>query len=463
MKTTKIFGVLLAFMVTVATGFGLTACTSSRQSKFYNLTALPAPQKPIALKPGTVVVVDSVSLPGYLNRPQIVTFQQDGFELDVSEFNRWIEPLTDSMQRVLAEDIYLSLKNTQVTPMTSYSQNYDYRIVVDIAKLQATFGERITMQVWWTVYNKQGQILYTIDPRTYRANLLQAQANLANARAALATASVDAERYTKLYEQSAVSKQTLDNAIMARDQAQANVNAQEALVENAQIDMNETNVTAPFTGRIDTTALEVGNYVTDGQTTMATISNTDPVFVEFSIAEPEYLKLANAAVERGEAAPLENLSIVLSDGSTYGLSGRIAEVNRALTNNTGTLTVKALFENPNRVLLPGMFAHVQATAGTKPDALLIPQRAVTEMMYKKFVYVIGADNKVEMREVTLGPRVGRLWMVESGLNGDENLVVEGTAKVSAGAVVNPEPMTEAELDTTVDRTEGQDAAAGAAK
>lgn len=344
---------------------------------------------------------------------------------------------------------------------------YDYTGFVQ-AQQEMELKAQVSGQITGKYFNggdtvQAGQVLYTIDPRTYRANLLQAQANLANARAALATASVDAERYTKLYEQSAVSKQTLDNAIMARDQAQANVNAQEALVENAQIDMNETSVTAPFTGRIDTTALEVGNYVTDGQTTMATISNTDPVFVEFSIAEPEYLKLANAAVERGEAAPLENLSIVLSDGSTYGLSGRVAEVNRALTNNTGTLTIKALFDNPNRVLLPGMFAHVQATAGTKANALLIPQRAVTEMMYKKFVYVIGADNKVEMREVTLGPRVGRLWMVESGLNGDENLVVEGTAKVSAGAVVNPEPMTEAELDTTVDRTEGQDAAAGAAK
>ena len=307
-----------------------------------------------------------------------------------------------------------------------------------------------------------GQISYTIDPRTYRANLLQAQANLANARAQLANASVDAERYTKLYEQSAVSKQTLDNAIMARDQAQASVNAQEAMLENAQIDMNETNVTAPFTGRIDTTALEVGNYVTDGQTTMATISNTDPVFVEFSMAEPEYLKLANTAVDRGQAAPLENLSIVLSDGTTYDLPGRIAEVNRALTANTGTLTIKALFDNPNRVLLPGMFAHVQATAGTRANALLIPQRAVTELMYKKFVYVIGADNKVEMREVTLGPRVGRLWMVESGLNGDETIVVEGTGKITAGALVNPEPMTEAELDTTADRTESGDAA-GAAK
>lgn len=344
---------------------------------------------------------------------------------------------------------------------------YDYTGFVQ-AQQEMELKAQVSGQITGKYFNggdtvQAGQVLYTIDPRTYRANLLQAQANLANARAALATASVDAERYTKLYEQSAVSKQTLDNAIMARDQAQANVNAQEALVENAQIDMNETNVTAPFTGRIDTTALEVGNYVTDGQTTMATISNTDPVFVEFSIAEPEYLKLANAAVERGEAAPLENLSIVLSDGSTYGLSGRIAEVNRALTNNTGTLTVKALFENPNRVLLPGMFAHVQATAGTKANALLIPQRAVTEMMYKKFVYVIGADNKVEMREVTLGPRVGRLWMVEGGLNGDETLVVEGTAKVSAGALVNPEPMTEEELDTTIDRTEGQEEAAGAAK
>ena len=343
---------------------------------------------------------------------------------------------------------------------------YDYTGFVQ-AQQEMELKAQVSGQITGKYFNggetvQAGQILYTIDPRTYRANLLQAQANLANARAQLANASVDAERYTKLYEQSAVSKQTLDNAIMARDQAQASVNAQEAMLENAQIDMNETNVTAPFTGRIDTTALEVGNYVTDGQTTMATISNTDPVFVEFSMAEPEYLKLANIAVDRGQAAPLENLSIVLSDGTTYDLPGRIAEVNRALTANTGTLTIKALFDNPNRVLLPGMFAHVQATAGTRANALLIPQRAVTELMYKKFVYVIGADNKVEMREVTLGPRVGRLWMVESGLNGDETIVVEGTGKITAGALVNPEPMTEAELDTTADRTESGDAA-GAAK
>lgn len=292
-----------------------------------------------------------------------------------------------------------------------------------------------------------GQTLYSIDQRTYRANLLNARAGLANARAALATAATDAERYTRLYEQNAVSKQTMDNYVMARDQAQANVDAQEALVENAQINMTDTNVIAPFSGRIDTTALEVGNYVTAGSTTMATISNTDPVFVQFSIAEPEFLKLSAAQTDNGGAA-LDNLTIVLSDGSTYDLKGRISEVNRGINDNTGTVTVKALFDNPVRRLLPGMFAHVQATAGTLDDAMLIPQRAVVELMYKKFVYVVGSDNKVTMKEITLGNNVGRMVIVNSGLEGGETLVVEGTGKVKPGTEVNAEPMTEADLDTT---------------
>ena len=112
------------------------------------------------------------------------------------------------------------------------------------------------------------------------------------------------------------------------------------------------------------------------------------------------------------------------------------------------MTIRALFENPQRRLLPGMFAHVQAIAGTRENALLIPQRAVVELMYKKFVYVIGADNKVNMKEITVGPTVGRMYMVESGLDGSENIVVEGTGKIRQGSEVNAEPMTEAELDTT---------------
>ena len=292
-----------------------------------------------------------------------------------------------------------------------------------------------------------GQKLYTIDQRTYQANLLNAQAGLANARATLANAALNAERYTKLYENNAVSKQVLDNALTQRDQALAAVNAQEAMLENARISMTDTTVTAPFTGRIDTNAVEVGNYVVAGQTILTKISNTNPVYIQFTMAEPEYLKLSASKDNNGGAA-LDNLTAVLSDGSTYDLKGKIAEVNRGINDNTGTLTIKALFDNPARRLLPGMFAHIQATAGIQQNAMLIPKRAVTEMLYKKFVYVVGADNKVTMKEIILGPSVGRLYMVESGLNGDETLVVEGTGKVRQGAEVKAQPMTEADLDTT---------------
>ena len=323
---------------------------------------------------------------------------------------------------------------------------YDYTGFVQAQQemeLKAQVSGQITAKYFKGGDNvSAGQTLYAIDQRTYQANVLNAQAGLANARAALANAALNAERYSTLYAQNAISKQVLDNAIMQRDQAQASVNAQEAILENAQINMTDTSVSAPFSGRIDTTALEVGNYVTAGQTTLAKISNTDPVFVQFSIAEPEYLKLSSAHDNSG-AASLDNLTVVLSDGSTYDLKGTVAEVNRGINDNTGTMTVKALFRNPAHRLLPGMFAHVQATAGTKK---------VVELMYKKFVYVVGSDNKVTMKEVTLGPSVGRFYMVESGLTGDETIVVEGTGKIRQGAQVNPQPMTEADLDTTVDNS-----------
>ncbi len=292
-----------------------------------------------------------------------------------------------------------------------------------------------------------GQVLYSIDQRTYLADVLNAQAALANARAAQANASVNAERYIKLYEQGAVSKQTMDDAVMQMDQSIASVEAQEALLEIARINMSETNVTAPFSGRIDTTALEVGNYVTAGSTVLATISDTDPVFIEISIAEPEYLELSKAN-SVGNGASLDNLTATLSDGSTYELKGRIAEVNRGINDTTGTLTVKALFDNPNRRLLPGMFAHVQVTAGVKENAILVPQRAIVEMMYKKFVYIVGDGNKAIMKEIVIGPAVGRLFLVESGLTGNESVVTEGTGKITNGALLNPQSMTEADLNTS---------------
>lgn len=337
---------------------------------------------------------------------------------------------------------------TRTTPIV-----YDYTGFVE-ATQEMNLAPQVTGQIVGKYFKggdtvQAGQVLYEIDPRTYKANLLSAEGNLASARAALANAEMDAERYTKLYEQNAVSKQMLDNAVTARDQARASVKALEGLLLNAQINMEETKVTAPFTGRTDTSSLEVGNYVAAGQSVLTKISNTDPVFVKFSIAEPEYLTLADAS--DGNGAALDNLSAVLANGETYGLKGKVAEVNRGISDNTGTLTIKATFQNPKKELLPGMFAHIQATGGVRENALLIPQRSVTELMYKNFVYVVGADNKVIMKEIKLGQKVGRLIMVNGGLTGEETLVVEGVGKMRQGALVDPQPMTEADLNTVEEK------------
>ena len=267
-----------------------------------------------------------------------------------------------------------------------------------------------------------GQVLFTIDQRSYTANLLSAQANLASAKTDYLRLATDAERYTKLYEQNAVSKQALDNIIASRDQAKAQVAASEALVANAEVSMNDTNVRAPFTGRISTSDLAVGNYVTQGQTVMASMNNVNPIRVRFSISENEYLALANAKDIDGAKA-LSGLTLVLSDGKEYPVKGNLEQVDRGVGEGTGALTLKALFKNDDQLLLPGMFARIRANAGVAKNALLIPQRSVKELLYKKFVYTVDKENKVDMKEVKLGPRIGQLWLVEGGLKGDETLVV----------------------------------------
>ena len=289
-----------------------------------------------------------------------------------------------------------------------------------------------------------GQVLFTIDQRTYKANVLNAQAGLAAARTEYNRLNADAERYAKLFEQNAVSKQQYDLAVAQRDSAKAQVAAQEAILENAQINMGDTEVKAPFSGKISTSDLSVGNFVAAGQTVLATMSNTNPVRIKFSMSENEYIQLSKAHSDNGAKA-LEDLKLVLSDGSIYTGAGVVDQVDREIGSGTGALTLKARFSNDDNMLMPGMFARLQANAGTVKNAMLIPQRAVKEMLYKKFVFVVGSDNKVDMKEVTLGARVGKLWLVESGLNGDETLVVEGVQKVNKGSEVKPAAITEADL------------------
>jgi membrane fusion protein (multidrug efflux system) len=330
------------------------------------------------------------------------------------------------------------------TPIT-----YDYTGFVE-AKDEVQIKSRVTGTIVKKLVNggdvvEAGQLLYVIDPRNYQNTVLQAQANLANAQANLANVQRDQARYQALYDQGAVAKQTLDNYNMQLQQAQATVNAQQALVASAQVDMGETNIVAPFSGKVDTNCLNEGSIVTAQTTVLTSISNSDPMRVKFSLAENDYLKLMNGNTANG--GELKDVTLQLSDGSIYPQKGVVNQVDRSVDSTTGTLTLKAQFPNPTGVLLPGMFAKINVVGATRPNAILIPQRAVTDLMYKHFVNVIGSDNKIEMREVKLGARIGRLWMVESGLDGTETIVVEGTQKVAKGSSVKPEMVTEKDLDT----------------
>ncbi len=331
------------------------------------------------------------------------------------------------------------------TPLT-----YEYTGFVE-AKDEVSLKSKVTGMIVKKFVNggdvvTAGQLLYVIDPRSYENSLLSSKATLANAEANLINVQRDTARYQTLYEQGAVSKQTLDSYTTQLAQAEAAVSAQEALVANAQVDVGETNIVAPFAGKVDTNCLAEGTFVMAGSTVLTTISNSDPMRVKFSLAETEYLQLLKGNTKNGNA--LENVVLTLSDGAIYPLKGRIDQVDRSVDSTTGTLTLKAEFGNPNGTLLPGMFALLQVNSGTRKNALLVPQRAVSEVMYKHFVSIINSENKVEMKEVKLGARIGRLWMVESGLDGTETLVVEGIQKVRPGTVVKAEPMTEADLDTT---------------
>ena len=292
---------------------------------------------------------------------------------------------------------------------------------------------------------EEGQLLYTIDNRLYEGAYLSAKANYARAQADQLRLSQDLERYEKLYEQSAISRQQYDLAVSQAAQAEAAAAAAGAALRNAEVDLGETEVRAPFAGRVSTSDLSVGNFVAAGPTVLLKMSTVNPVKVKFSISEKEYLSLMRA---KG-SSELVDLSLVLTDNSIYKAKGKVTEVDRGIGD--GTLTIKAQFPNNDRLLLPGMFARVQANAGIKKNAILIPQRAIKDILYKKFVAVIDSENKIQLKEVQVGKLVGRLIMVESGLEGNENIVVEGIQNVNNGVTVTPQPMTEAELDKAVAR------------
>ncbi len=278
----------------------------------------------------------------------------------------------------------------------------------------------------------EGQPLFRIDSRQYNSALLTAKAQLAQAEAVLSNSRLDTIRYRKLAAQQAIAQQTLDTAEATEQQNQASVEAYRAKVQQAEEDLADTLIVSPINGRVEVNELSVGNFVQAGQTVLATISSVDPVFVQFSMSENEYLRFSRMGRGTSPTEWGKNLKLLLSDGTAYPLPGQVEQVDRGLAQNTGTLTMKASFPNPNKLLLPGMFGRVVMEGEMHKGALLIPQRAVQELLGKTFVTVVAEGDKAETRPVTMGARVGNLWIVEEGLTAADRIVAEGAAKLQPG-------------------------------
>lgn len=280
---------------------------------------------------------------------------------------------------------------------------------------------------------KKGQPLFQLDRRQYENAVLASRAQLAQSQATYNNSQLDVQRYEKLAAVDGIAQQTLSTQRANAEQTAAIVEYNQANVAKANDDLNDTLIVSPVDGRIDVNDLSLGSYVQGGSTVLATVSSVDPIFVQFSMSENEYLNLSQKTPGNVAQAWGQQLKLVLSNGATYPLTGTLAQVDRGLAQNTGTLTMKAVFDNPQRLLIPGMFARIEVASDTRPGALLVPQRAVQQVLDKTFVTVVGEGDKAESRAVKLGAKIGSLWLVEEGLAPSDRVVVEGLTKLQPGA------------------------------
>jgi membrane fusion protein (multidrug efflux system) len=287
---------------------------------------------------------------------------------------------------------------------------------------------------------KEGDLLYQIDPKPFEAAVANAKAQVATMQARVGQTETEVARLKPLAEQQAVSRRDYDNAVSARDAALAQLDASKAALDNAQLNLGYTTIKAPLSGLADLTKVKAGNLVGRGESTLlTTISVVDPMYVQMSITEADYLMFAQSDRQAGKRPA----TLVLADGTVYAEKGKLDAVQRAIDTRTGTLSLRLLFPNPDRILRPGQYGKVQFVSETLPGAVCVPQKAVSELQGVFQVGVVGAGNKAEIRTVKMGPRSGELWVVKEGLKAGETVVVEGLQQVKPGAEVKPKPVEEA--------------------
>lgn len=303
-----------------------------------------------------------------------------------------------------------------------------------------------------------GQALYKIDDGNYASALNQAKAALAQSQAQLSNAQEDLSRYAQLVDSAAISEQQYTNQQQTVAAYQAAVEANSAQVANAQKNYDDTVVCAPIAGRLDVNDVATGTYAAAGNTALVSLGAVNPVYIQFSISENEYLKFNQ--IFNGNFIGRE-VNAKLSDGSDYPITGKIVQIDRSMPNSSGTLTVKALFDNPDTLLLPGMFARVKLTGETVKDAVLVPQRAVQQLLDKSFVMVVGDDDKSVSRVVKLGPKIGSYYIIESGIDPGDKVVVEGLTKLREGVPLNVTMVTAEQLGLSFDSSDASDTSSAA--
>ena len=291
---------------------------------------------------------------------------------------------------------------------------------------------------------KAGQPLYQIDPATYRAAYDSARATLAKADANLTTARLKAERYRELVSINAVSKQEYDDADAAFKQAAADVAGARAAVESARINLDYTRVSSPISGRIGKSTVTPGALVTQNQAdALTTVQQIDPIYVDVTQSSTEVLRLRRE-LESGKLARAGNVGarvkLRLEDGSDYAHEGRLEFSDITVDQGTGAITIRAVFPNPERNLLPGMYVRAVLEEGVNDQAILVPQQGVTRNHKgEATALVVGQDNKVAERVLNVSRTIGDKWLVNSGLKQGDRVIVEGLQKVHPGAVVKPVP------------------------
>jgi membrane fusion protein, multidrug efflux system len=330
------------------------------------------------------------------------------------------------------------------------------------AQIRAQVSGYLVKQLYANgAYVKKGTPLFQLDDRTFLAavdqangNLAQSKADLQKAQAQLGKTQLDVDRYTPLAKQGAISQQELDDAVQANlaakgqvAAAKAAIDAATAALQSAQLNLGYATVVAPIDGVAGISNAQVGDFVgPQSLNALATISTVNPILANITPSEQDYLKTARVAAKEGltDTQILSRLvwELELTDGSTYPEKGRFYALDRQVNIQTGAILVQIEFPNPGRMLRPGGFGNIRSVVKMEKGALLVPQRAVTDVQGKYLVAVVGTDNKVSIRSVDAGEKVGTMWVITEGLHPGDRVVAEGTQKVQEGLLVNPKPFQE---------------------